>query len=263
MTRKMKSMKKQKINLISVLTLIFFIIFLFNLFSCNKNAEYDKKTINRSLAEIVTFDYSKVTTVESEIKFLESTEAKTTFDASKPLTNAQYRQIFSGSIVLGDSITEGLPAYGYLPEDIVFCKIGASLLNGDELFQQAASTYPLRAFFAFGMNDILNYNGDTEPFIEQYTELLKDFQKTSPDTKIFINSISVPSEEAVKSKPALGKYMDFNKAIEKMCRDMDFVYIDNTSILKNHPDLYAGDGIHVNTEYYPMWINNMIMKAGM
>ena len=263
MKSKMKTTKKHNLNLMTVVTVIFFVTFLFNLFSCNKNADYDKKTINKSLAEIVTFDYSRVTTVESEIKFLESTEAKTTFDASKPLTNAQYRQIFSGSIILGDSITEGLPAYGYLPEDIVFCKIGASLLNGDQLFQQASSTYPLRAFFAFGMNDILNYNGNTEPFIKRYSELLDKFHSESPDTKIFINSISIPSEEAVKNKPALGKYMNFNQAIEKMCKEKEYVYIDNTSILKDHPDLYAGDGIHVNTEYYPIWINNMIMKAGM
>ena len=259
---KMK-LKLKNLNIVTIIVLIFFITFMFNLFSCNRNADYNKKTINQSLAEIMSFDYSKVTTVESEIKFLESTEAKTTFDASKPLTNAQYKQLFNGSIILGDSITEGLPVYGFLNEDVVFCKIGASLSNGDSLFEQAASTYPLRAFFAFGMNDILNYNGEVKPFTERYTELLEGFRKKSPDTKIFINSISVPSEDAIKEKPALANYTKYNEAIKKICKDMGFVYIDNTQILKSHPDLYAGDGIHVNSDYYPMWINNMIMKAGM
>lgn len=253
----------RKVNLFSVTLLIFLLIFTFNLFSCNKNADYDKRTINRSLAEILTFDYSKVTAVESEIKFLETEEASSTFDKDRPLQSGQYKKIFSGSIILGDSVTEGLTAYGYLSEDTVFCKIGASLLNGDELFHQAASVYPLRAFFSFGMNDILNYNGNEESFKSRYKELLSEFRNTSPDTKIFINSITAPSADAVKNKPVLKKYKVFNDTIRQICKEMDFTYIDNTEILESHPDLYAGDGIHVNADYYPLWINNMIMKAGM
>ncbi len=260
------SKKKYKITGCSLFILVIallFIAFLIHFINWNKNAPFDAKSINTSLVAIKTFDYSEVTSVESEIRFLESTEAKTSFDASKPLTSAQYKQIFSGNAVIGDSITEGLVAYGYLSEDQVFCKIGASLLNGDELFETSSSTYPARAFMSFGMNDMLNYQGNVKAFINRYSQLIKLFQKISPDTIIYINSISTPTPEAVAKAPGLGQYREFNTALQKMCKDMKITYIDNSSILKNHPELYGEDGIHVNSEYYPLWMNNMIMKAGM
>lgn len=260
------SKKKYKFTgytLFILIIAIFSITFFIHFFRWNSDAPFKDKTIYTSLAAIQTFDYSKVTSVESEIKLLESTEAKTTFDASKPLTNAQYKQIFAGNAIIGDSITEGLTAYGYLSEDQVFCKIGASLLNGDELFESSSSTYPIKAFMSFGMNDMLNYRGDSKAFILRYTELIKLFQKISPDTKIYINSISTPSAKAIANTPDLSHYQEFNHALQKMCKDMKITYIDNSNLLKDHPELYAGDGIHVTSEYYPLWINNMIMKAGM
>ena len=73
---------------------------------------------------------------------------------------ARYMSKFKGSIVVGDSVTEGLSVYGWLSDDQVFSKIGSSVMTGDDLFSSAAGTYPSTAFFAFGMNDMGNYRGD-------------------------------------------------------------------------------------------------------
>lgn len=48
-----------------------------------------------------------------------------------------------------------------------------------------------------------------------------------------------------------------------MCEDLNLTYIDNSYIIEDHPDFYASDGIHVSSEYYPYWLNNMILKAGL
>ena len=54
---------------------------------------------------------------------------------------------------------------------------------------------------------------------------------------------------------------EYNEAIKDMCKSLNIEYIDNTSILYDNPDLYAGDGVHVTSAYYPIWIERMIKAA--
>ena len=77
------------------------------------------------------------------------------------------------------------------------------------------------------------------------------------------NSISKPSDAKIESGGYFYKWEDYNKAIKNMCKKLDIEYIDNTSILKEHPEFYAGDGVHVSTDYYPIWLENMMEKAGL
>lgn len=255
--------KPAKYIIFLLILIVFAVTFLLNLFSCNKDAEVKEKTINESMAALTAFDYSKVTTVEAELERLELTEGKTTFDATKPLTGAEYQKIFKGNIIIGDSVTEGLVAYEYLTEETVYSKIGASLINGDDLFKSAAEANPLRVVFAFGINDMLNYNGECDPFIKRYKQVINEFKKNSPKTKIYINSITVPGPDALEAKPSLANYSEFNRQLQALCKEMKIGFIDNTKIFEENPDIYAGDGIHVIADYYPMWMNNIIRKAGM
>ncbi len=256
--------KHGKKYLIFILVLLILVsLFFINFMRRNSSADYSSKTINANLSAISTFDYSKVTTVESKIKKLETTEARGTFDVTKRLTKAQYRRIFSTSAILGDSITEGLVDYGYLGSDQVFCKIGASIISGDDLFSSAANTYPKFAFMSFGMNDMGNYSGNADSFIEKYSKLIKEFKKVSPDTRILINGITPPSKEAIAKNSILSNYKKFNNELKKMCKDLKLTYIDNSYIIEDHPNYYAGDGIHVVSDFYPLWMNNMILKAGL
>lgn len=257
-----KKKQKKMIGFLIVL-LVLVSLFLTNLCRHNSSADYSDKRIRANLSAIATFDYSKVSTIESEIENLERTEAKGTFDVTKKLKKEQYQKIFSNSIILGDSLTEGLVAYGWLGSDQVFCQIGGSILHNEDLFRSAAQMYPHNAFLAFGINDIGNFSGDAGLFIDKYAELIKAFRKTSPDTRIMVNAIAPPSASAIESKPILGNYKRFNTALKQMCKDLKLTYIDNSYIFEEHPDYYAADGIHANADYYPYWMNNMILKAGL
>ncbi len=244
--------------IIAVIAAVFLIIFLWHLFSTNAKANYDSSAVSKNIKTIERFDFSNVTTVEEEIDAL---KASATNGTQKKTDKAAYQKAFRGSIVLGDSVTEGLSAYGYLPEDIVFSKIGASLVNGTDLFNQAASTYPKNAFFAMGMNDMGNYKGDAEAFIQQYKTRLQEFQKATPKTKIFVCSISHPNETAIQKQSWLGNYDAFNKQIKAMCKELKYTYIDVSSIFEKHPEYYAKDGIHASTDYYPYWLKMMANAA--
>ena len=176
---------------------------------------------------------------------------------------AQYGILFSDCVVMGDSIASGLSGYGYLPENTVFCEIGGSVMKNDEKVAQAAATKPETAFFSFGMNDLGMYSGNTSMFIEKYATLIESFMEASPETEIYVNSISKPSDEKISSGGHFHKWDEYNNAIEDMCDRLGAKYIDNTSILYDNPGLYAGDGVHVTSAYYPVWIERMIKAAGL
>ena len=59
------------------------------------------------------------------------------------------------------------------------------------------------------------------------------------------------------------KYTRFNRAIESLCRKSSYTYVDTTDIFRDHPNFYAGDGIHASTAYYPLWMDEMIRAAGL
>ncbi len=170
----------------------------------------------------------------------------------------QYSALFGKSVVIGDSITEGLLVYGFLTEEQSVCEIGGSVMKSDEAIASAAGLSPEKAFFSYGTNDMGMYSGNSQGFIKQYSAVIEKFMEMSPDTKVYVNSIPKPSDGKISSGGYFYKWEDFNSEIKAMCERMDIEYIDNTYILIEHPELYGGDGIHVSPSYYPYWIGNMI-----
>ncbi len=239
----------------------FLILFCFNLLSVDFDAAYSGSEIASGRRAVEEHDYQDVKTVESIIKTLEARETRSVNTKAK--SNVYYLKKFRDSVILGDSITEGLTVYGYLPDDIVLCSIGASLEGSGALFKKAAKLVPENAFFTFGMNDMIKYRGKVKPYIDEYSKLVESFHRKSPDTEIYINSISRPDKSAQKAQPSLKNWKKYNEALMKLCEEKGYNFIDNTYILRNDGKLYQPDGIHVTPAYYPIWMNDMIAEAGL
>lgn len=237
------------------------IIFLFNLFKINRPtdrlSEEEMRKNARSLNRIV--EEATVDAVQAQLDAMEQSGNTKVAETAK----ARFMKKFAKSMVVGDSLTEGLPLYGYLSEDQVVSKIGASLINGDDMFKKASSARPANVFFAFGMNDMGNYKGDARAFVKRYSELIDKFHKESPKTRIYVCSISTPTEEAIKDNSSISKYAEFNREIQKMCKKKKITYIDISKLLPEHPEKYAPDGIHADASYYPLWLNMMADAAGL
>lgn len=244
---------------VAILIAAFFVVFIFNLFRWNMNVSIGKGEMDENIAKIEEIQTAQVAEIE---KAVDQLDKASNIDASEG-QRLKYRRRFKDCVVLGDSLTEGLTVYNWLTESQVSAKVGGSIVNADEHFNLISKTYPKYAFFAFGMNDMGNYAGNDKAFIKKYESLLKKFQKTSKDTKICVCSISTPTDEAMKSNKSIRNYKKFNAAIEKMCKDNEWTWIDITDILPKHSDLYAGDGIHAAPAYYPLWMDRMIEKSGM
>jgi len=241
-----------------VFVMLLLVVFILNMISFNFTAAYSNSEIKKGLKAVKTRDVSNVKKVQQKINYLIEHEESLSV---KPRSSVYYIKKFRNSVILGDSITEGLTVYGFLTEEEVFCSIGASLAGSQKIFRKASKTYPKHAFFSFGMNDLITYRGKVKPFIKEYKKKLRFFLKRSKETEIYINSISKPDKSAIKRIRSLKNYKKYNKALKEMCEEEGWTYIDNSYILEKHKNYYAGDGIHVSPAYYPYWLNDMITEA--
>ena len=262
---KEKSMKKdiKQMNpgkrILLIILFLLLLVFLFNLFKYNRAVRISDAAIKKNRSEVEAMQKGIVTDVEKAVAVLDDAAA----DSGTSSTQAFYKKKFRNGIVVGDSLTEGLSVYKWLSEEQVFSMIGGSVATGDDLFASAAKALPENAFFAFGMNDMGNYSGDEKAFIKDYGKRLSEFHKKSPDTNIYVCGLSTPKEDAIEKNSSLGKYKTFNKEIKKMCKKKGYKFIDIMDILPEHSDLYAGDGIHAQSEYYPYWLDLMIKEASL
>ncbi len=248
-------------RVIIAIVLVIAVIFMFNLLRVNRSSKVKDSVVEKNISMISARDFGKVEDVEEEIEAAGGSGGTGTVKSG--IATSKYRGIFDNCVVVGDSITEGLVSYDFLDEGQVVHKVGASIRNDETMFSTASAAHPKAAFFSFGMNDMGNYNGDEEAFVDRYRELLKGFSKASPKTEIYVNSISTPSASARKDNRSLKNYKKFNSVIRKMCSEEGYPYIDNNYILEEHPEYYAKDGIHVSPDYYEKWLGNMIIKAGL
>lgn len=263
MAKKQKSAMKECRNIIRIAfataIAVFVVLVLFNAFRPYATATVDESILSDNLKIVAESQTADVTDVEKQVNKLNAASRRN--NAENMIST--YRKMFGTSVILGDSLTEGLTVYGWLTDATVFSKIGGSILYSDDIFAKAASIKPEFAFFAYGMNDMGNFNGNTHNYIKKYTKMLQKFKKKSPKTVIVVNSISTPTKEARKGNKSIRAYKKFNSAIKKMCKENNYLYIDIEDILPDNPDLYAGDGIHAAPDYYPIWMDRMVQTAGL
>ena len=160
------------------------------------------------------------------------------------------------SAFIGDSITEGIGYYQYMPKNRVLAEMGFTLkkLKGRE--GEALKTSPQRVFILFGANDLL-MGGSIEKFIEDYRTAIKNIRDISPSTQIYVQSALHVKEETAKDKPLLSRANidEVNKQLKTMASQQGAYYIDINTIFENSTeDLYAYDGIHVQPKFYIKWL---------
>ena len=64
--------------------------------------------------------------------------------------------------------------------------------------------------------------------------------------------------EADADYPRIGEY---NEALEAMCEEHGWAFIDNDVLAEEHADLYQPDGLHVDKSFYKYWAANMLTEV--
>ena len=164
------------------------------------------------------------------------------------------------AMVIGDSIAEGLTAYGVIDEQNVIHVRGRTIQYMTADLDKAIQYQPKMLFLTYGANDLLSWQGNVDGYINAYKNSIDYIRKVLPNTKIYINSLLPVSDES-KAGNKNFTYDDlFNERLKQFCEDENIVYIDNRDILQKSPDgiPYEPDGIHPRPFFYRMWASNMI-----
>lgn len=200
---------------------------------------------------------AEVTAIETKIQNLEEQEKK---EAEEEDTRS-LKEVFTSSVVMGDSITAGFAEYDILNASSVVAEIGAGLESAKEQVGKVKEINPQVVFLSYGMNDILSTQGDTDTFTNNYKELIKELQKEAPNTKIFVNSIFPVSKQEREQEPAFEQLGVYNEALREMCDKQQIAYIDNTELVSEH--YYEEDGVHFKPDFYPVWAGRMAEVAAL
>lgn len=207
------------------------------------------------ISKLKEMNKADVQEIDADILELEKEEKKS--DAA--WLNRTNDEKFAGCMVLGDSISQGLFEYNVLAEEFVAAEKGVGVHEPDSaelkvLLDKVIAAKPQKLFIAFGMNDI-GYVGGAETFKENYLIVLERIQKELPETQIFINSILPGNEKAISRQSAYADVPEYNVKLSEIASEKGLIYIDNTSLIQ--PEFYAKDGVHMTTDYYPLWVSHM------
>lgn len=204
----------------------------------------------------------------TEIKELESKnvielEKKIDDMRKKNLENRDFKTIFSNSVIMGDSISEGLIGYEILSKLSVVAVKGRNTSTAMKDIKIAVNLQPTNIFLAYGMNDLLYFNGDVEKFINQYKKMIKEIKDKLPQTNIYISGILPMQQKAIDKYSAYGKLNEFNDNLNILCKENGFGFIETKNLLREDSELYEKDGIHMKKDFYPIWLNELAKVANL
>ena len=169
---------------------------------------------------------------------------------------ADYKAQFQDSVFVGDSLTEGLSFNEYLSKEQVVAGAGATAGFAMEDINMVLEQKPSRVYILLGQCDMLWPEGDPKAlFKENYIAYLDALTDQLPDCKIYLQSISHVSPQALEVEPRYEQIDEYNRVIQELAETYDAVYVDLNQVVDMNQDLYAEDGIHFQKDFYPLWLN--------
>ena len=167
---------------------------------------------------------------------------------------------FDKYVFLGDSRVVGYNVFGFLPEERVLAEQGDTILAISDRIDALKELDPSYIFISYGINDInLGIWPTADEYANDFSEKIDDLRKELPDAQVYVNSIIPATDEAVENVSLWGKIPEYSDALKKMCAEKGIPFIDNTKLMEEHKELYAGDGVHLLAEFYPYWAQNQLL----
>ena len=166
---------------------------------------------------------------------------------------------YGAVIFIGDSITQGLAVSAVFPKSVNY-GIGSDTTIGvlERLSSYKSLTRAKAIVIAIGVND-LNQHNNAE-IIENFKKILNKLPINIP---IIISAILPIDDKIEKRIGGNIRINNLNISITSLCNKYKNVHFLNTKTLLidsdfNLSDTYhIGDGIHLNTSGYNIWINKL------
>ena len=171
-----------------------------------------------------------------------------------------YKEYFKEDLFIGDSITEELKYYKFLYDNNVFSKIG---LNTDTLRKlipdEDFGIEPKNIYLMMGLNDSVFVKTE-EKFKERYLAMLDALEAKFPDAKIYLQAIfpvSKALDEKEDARVNNTKINSFNEVIKTIASERGLDYLDFSYLLKENEDYFEPDGMHLNSKFHKVWLNEV------
>jgi lysophospholipase L1-like esterase len=164
------------------------------------------------------------------------------------------------TVMLGNSLTErGLWAEYFPGRAMLNRGIGGDCVSGMiARITPIVEGQPRAIFIMAGVNDLIFSTITSEHLLRQYERLIDIIEKSSPRTKIHIQSL-LPVDEARNTRYFTDmnpRIAAFNVLLRNMAERRGLVYIDIRSGMERDgklPAEYTIDGIHLNATGYEVW----------
>lgn len=169
-------------------------------------------------------------------------------------------EFFNDALFIGDSITEGISAYGILDGANILAVKGLTISKAEKEIETIVKKHPTKIYILLGSNDLL-YGMDSEKFSSDYMEFIQHIKDKLPDAKIYIQSIFPVSKDVEGKKPLLSnsRIDEFNRDLRKKAEQQGVSFIDISYLLKDGSGImnkdFTSDGIHVKYKFYSIWLD--------
>lgn len=169
-------------------------------------------------------------------------------------------EFFSKALFIGDSITEGISAYGLLDKSNILAAKGLTISKAEKEMDTIIKRKPEKIYILLGSNDLL-YGMDSEKFSSDYLGFIQDIKDKLPETKVYIQSIFPVTKDVENKKPLLTNLRidEFNLVLQRKASEQGIGYIDIATLLKDESGImnrdYTSDGIHVKFKFYSIWLD--------
>lgn len=119
---------------------------------------------------------------------------------------------------------------------------------------------PRYIFISYGINDVnLGLWPTAQEYARDFGARIDELRKSFPEAEIYVNSILPATDDAIEQHPLWEKLPEYSEAVRQMCEQKEICFIDNTSIVEDHKDLYAMDGVHIAPDFYHYWAENQLL----
>lgn len=116
---------------------------------------------------------------------------------------------------------------------------------------------PRQIFIMIGVNDLWNEDKTVDEIISNYREILTKFQKETPKTQVYIQSLLPINDQDYPIKISNETIMEVNQKLQGLATEFKYEYlniyphfIDKSNQLKPN---YTNDGVHLTIEGYQVW----------
>jgi lysophospholipase L1-like esterase len=165
---------------------------------------------------------------------------------------------FKNSVLIGDSITEGFVVNEILPKENVIAGAGTTAVFAYDDIGGLAQKKPDHVFIMLGSDDMLWPKGDPKALFESsMTKLVQKIKEETPNAKIYFESITPVTQDALKAEPRYKNIDDYNALLQQLAQKLSIHYVDIGAVAKQHTDLFAEDGIHFKKEFYQLWLKEL------